>query len=601
MKIFAMCLVLVVLLLPTPQYADVLAADAPAQKAVLITGASSGIGRSTAELLAGAGYFVYAGARKEADIEALNAIDNIMAVRLDVTKQDQIDAAVELIAAEGRGLWGIVNNAGVNVIEPLIEADEDNLRFLFDVNVYGVFRVTKAFAPMVIESQGRIVNISSIAGILSGGLDGYGMYMMSKHAVESFTDQLAWEMARFNVKVSAVEPGNYKSQIGASRCKRMLADGIDQKYVYYADVMQRYFDSCAEYIKEGAASDSQPPDDVSAAIKHALFAENPKEHYLVVPDPFQNMITIGKSFEELLHLNHDHAFSYSRGELIDLMDEEWAILRGEKDRNWGETDASAQATTNVAGAGDVIAVIGTGDMGDSLGPKLAEIGYRIVYGSRDPSREFVQELVERTGNGASATTPMEAAQAADIVLLAVGWPPMEQVAQNLGDLDGKVVIDVSFAFEQGEDGYPVMSVDTSSAEMIQGWNPGAKVVKWSLPTALYIDDPQLTGKPPANFIAADDRVAKELVAQMAVAIGQDPIDAGPLRMSRAVESQVLLFMVPIYQGREEGWESLHFRTSYWPCNWGEDWSVPVADADNLAEFPERDTPPIPCTKFPPRP
>ncbi len=245
-----------------------------------------------------------------------------------------------------------------------------------------------------------------------------------------------------------------------------------------------------------------------------------------------------------------------------------------------------------------MAVIGTGDMGNSLGPKLAEIGYRIIYGSRDPTRESVQNLVERTGAGASATTQKEAAQAADIVLLAVPWPPMEEVAQNLGNLDGKIVIDVSFPFQQAEDGYPENMVETSSAEMIQGWNPGAKVVKWSLPTAYYIDEPLELGQRPANWIAADDREAKEKVAMMAAQIGQDPVDAGPLRLSRALESQVLLFMVPLYQRQKEGWESFIRRTSFWPCNWEDDWSEPVADSDNLAQFPEPETPAVPCSEQP---
>jgi hypothetical protein len=246
-----------------------------------------------------------------------------------------------------------------------------------------------------------------------------------------------------------------------------------------------------------------------------------------------------------------------------------------------------------------VAVIGTGDMGNSLGPKLAEIGYQIIYGSRDPTRESVQNLVERTGAGASATTQKEAAQAADIVLLAVPWPPMEQVAQNLGNLDGKIVIDVSFPFQQAEDGYPEIMVETSSAEMIQGWNPGAKVVKWSLPTAYYIDEPLGLGQRPTNFIAADDREAKEKVAMMAAQIGQDPYDAGPLRLSRALESQVLVFMVPLYQRRDEGWEFFNRRTSFWPCNWEDDWSEPVADSDNLAQFPKPDSPPVPCSEQPP--
>ncbi len=307
------------------------------QRAVLITGASTGIGRHATEQLAAAGYFVYAGARKDKDIAALNEIDNVMAVRLDVTKQDEIDAAVELIRSEGRGLWGLVNNAGINTIDPLIEADIEDLEFLFDVNVYGVFRVTKAFAPMIIESEGRIVNISSIAGILSGGLTGYGMYVMSKHAVEAFTDQLAFEMIPFGVKVAAVEPGNFRSEIGTSRCKRMLS-GDAKQYEYYADEMKPYVDLCKQRLSGEATNTSQPPDKVSDVIEHALFAAEPKEHYLVVPEPFEAYITIGKSFEELLNLNHEQEYSFSREELIALMDEEWAILRGEKERNWGDSD-----------------------------------------------------------------------------------------------------------------------------------------------------------------------------------------------------------------------------------------------------------------------
>lgn len=333
MKNIVVAVVTCILLLVFP---DARAED-HAQKAVLVTGASTGIGRHAAEQLASAGYFVYAGARKDKDIEALNAIDNIMAIRLDVTKQGEIDAAVELIRAEGRGLWGLVNNAGVNSIDPLIEADIEDLEFLFDVNVYGVFRVTKAFAPMIIESQGRIVNISSISGVLSGGLTGYGMYSMSKHAIEAYSDQLAFEMAGFGVHVAAVEPGNFRSQIGTSRCKRMLS-GDARQYEYYAEEMQRYTDYCKQRLSGEAPNTSEPPDKVSDVIEHALFADNPKEHYLVVPEAFQAYITIGKSFEELLNLNQEQEYSYSRDELIGIMDDEWAILRGEKERDWGEPD-----------------------------------------------------------------------------------------------------------------------------------------------------------------------------------------------------------------------------------------------------------------------
>jgi hypothetical protein len=133
-------------------------------------------------------------------------------------------------------------------------------------------------------------------------------------------------------------------------------------------------------------------------------------------------------------------------------------------------------------------------------------------------------------------------------------------------------------------------VETSSAELIQGWNPGAKVVKWSLPTAYYIDEPSELGRPPTNWIAADDRASKEKVAAIATEIGQDPIDAGPLRMSRALEAQVLLFMVPLYQRRAEHWENTVSRSSFWSCHWQDDWSEPVVDSGNLAKFPQPETP-----------
>ena len=247
---------------------------------------------------------------------------------------------------------------------------------------------------------------------------------------------------------------------------------------------------------------------------------------------------------------------------------------------------------------EVVAMIGTGDMGNSLGPKFAEIGYQVIYGSRDPERESVVELVKRTGSGASATTQEKAAAAAEIVVLAVGWPAMEEVAQNLGDLDGKIVIDVSFPIEQGPDGYPQSMVATSSAELIQGWNPGAHVVKWSLPTAYYIDEPLALGHPVVNLIAADDRESKEKVANIAAAIGQVPFDAGPLRMSGAVEAQGLLFAVPLYQRRSEHWENTAIFSTYWSCFWQDDWTAPVADADDLAEFPPTGSPATPCSEYP---
>jgi NAD(P)-dependent dehydrogenase (short-subunit alcohol dehydrogenase family) len=125
-------------------------------KSILVTGASTGIGRHLAETLAADGYHVYAGARKDKDLAALTAIDNVTAVRLDVTRQDQIDAVVEMIRDKGTGLYGLVNNAGVGSAGPVLETPVENHTFIYDVNVEGVYRTTKALAPLVIESGGRM-------------------------------------------------------------------------------------------------------------------------------------------------------------------------------------------------------------------------------------------------------------------------------------------------------------------------------------------------------------------------------------------------------------------------------------------------------------
>ena len=235
---------------------------------------------------------------------------------------------------------------------------------------------------------------------------------------------------------------------------------------------------------------------------------------------------------------------------------------------------------------ETVAVIGTGSMGGALGPRFAELGYRVIYGSRDPERASVTELVARTGNGATAATQQAAVAPADIVVLAVGWPAMEQVAQNLGNLDGKLIIDVSDPMVQGDDGYAVRTVETSSAELIQGWNPGATVVK-AFNTLGYfvIADPSSVDGPVTVPIAADDPRAKERVARIVAGMGLDPVDAGPLRFAHELEGMAILYMVPLDQRREQEWEFYFRRSTHWNAIWEDDWSVPVKDADHLAEIP----------------
>jgi NAD(P)-dependent dehydrogenase (short-subunit alcohol dehydrogenase family) len=287
------------------------------QKAVLITGASSGIGRNMAETLAAEGYYVYAGARKQADIDELSAIDNITGVRLDVNVQDDIDAAVDFVRSEGRGLYGLVNNAGVGVIAPLIEVDEEDLWFQMNVNVFGPYRVTKAFAPMIIESKGRITTTGSISGILSGFM--FGPYSMSKHAVEAFTDSLALEMRKFDVAVSVIEPGNYVSSIVDNILRRMEERGQTPEGSLYREEYERML---SRFQGEGySRSYNKEPDEVSAALLEFLSDSNPKRRYMVVPEERQAEVTIRKAISELTQLNERHVYSYSRDELIAMLDE----------------------------------------------------------------------------------------------------------------------------------------------------------------------------------------------------------------------------------------------------------------------------------------
>jgi NAD(P)-dependent dehydrogenase (short-subunit alcohol dehydrogenase family) len=271
------------------------------QKAVLVTGASTGIGRSITERLAADGYFVYAGARKDSDLEELNAIDNVQALRLDVTKPEEIAAAVEAVTAAGRGLHGLVNNAGVAITGPFSDTAEDDFDFVMQVNVHGPWRVTKAFTPLLVAGKGRITTIGSISGILSAR--DLGVYSMSKHAVEAFADSLALQMEPQGVRVSIVEPGNYNSEIGNSAARRSGVSRLTDRSLY------------------------KSPDEVAEAVMLALFEPDPKRRYMVVPNAYEGEITIRKAVQELVQLNEGHAYTYGRDALVQMLDEALATAR----------------------------------------------------------------------------------------------------------------------------------------------------------------------------------------------------------------------------------------------------------------------------------
>jgi len=290
-----------------------LADTSPDQKAVLVTGASSGLGRAMAETMAANGYFVYAGARKDKDLEELTAIENIQGVRLDVNNQDQIDAAVKTISEAGRGLYGLVNNAGVAVVQPLIEIEEQDFDFQMNVNIYGPYRVTRAFAPLLIESKGRISIIGSISGTLSSAT--WGPYSMTKFAMEAYADALAHEMKSFGVHVSLIEPGAYRSNIGKSALERMDEQNQSADDSQFKEAMDESINWLSLF-----ESDQGDPMEVADTVMKALFDDNPKPRYLIVPTQEQAYWTINRAIERMVEQNHDHKYSYDREALIEMLD-----------------------------------------------------------------------------------------------------------------------------------------------------------------------------------------------------------------------------------------------------------------------------------------
>lgn len=298
------------------------AASTPQQSAVLVTGASSGVGREIAVELAENGFFVYAGARSQPDLDELNSIDNVQSIRLDVTVQSEIDAAVRKITAGGRGLYALVNNAGVLITGPSTEVGIDKVQWLFDVNVFGVYRVTQAFAPLIIESRGRIVNIGSIAGNI--GIPFLGPYSMSKHAIEAYTDSLAAEMQRFGVHVSVIAPGDYASTLWNDDIARAkLARIVDDNSPYAKDYRA--------WIDMVAGMELKPPHEVAKVALRALSAEEPSRRYLVVPDAGEMAWVTGSAVERLAEINSNHAHSYSPAELTEMLHQAMSEQQAQKD------------------------------------------------------------------------------------------------------------------------------------------------------------------------------------------------------------------------------------------------------------------------------
>ena len=266
----------------------------PARSAILVTGASSGIGRAAALALAQKGYLVYAGVRSptfSSEFSKLNA--RLRPIVIDVAKPEQIEAAVTALSGEFAdqkpwrrvSLVGIVNNAGTTLKRPLETVPLEDVQSLWDVNVMGALRVSQAFAPMLRASKGRIVNVGSVQGCVT--LPMWGPYALTKYAVEALSDGLRQELEPFGISVSLVSPGYVNTELrgkGVPSNKSLTTTERDQYYSRFAAMWKKD----AELIK------LSPPccAETDAAIVHAMTDPFPRTRYY----PFTANVKFGPLF-----------------------------------------------------------------------------------------------------------------------------------------------------------------------------------------------------------------------------------------------------------------------------------------------------------------
>ena len=224
---------------------------------VLITGCSTGIGRAAAVELAGRGHHVTATARRP---ETLDGLDVAATAALDVDDPASITAAVSAVGE----IDVLVNNAGYAVVGPVERADLDEVRSMFETNVFGLSRMIQAVAPQMRDrGHGTIVNIGSVAGIVGAPLSGF--YAATKHAVEAITESLHYELGHFGIGVTVVEPGGIATEFGAN--ERHSGES-EPPY----DELRRQWDAASANL---TGDDPPGPEIVARAIADVIEADEP--------------------------------------------------------------------------------------------------------------------------------------------------------------------------------------------------------------------------------------------------------------------------------------------------------------------------------------
>lgn len=249
---------------------------------VLITGASSGIGKACALFLSKNGFHVFAGVRKSTDGDALqrDAMGKITPIMVDVADMPSIDACVKELASQTGGrLYGLINNAGVAFAGPLELFSLKEMQNLLNVNVMGTLAMTKACLPLLRNNKGaRLINIGSISGLFA--LPGFSCYAASKHAVEAITDSLRLELKPFDIHVSVIEPGNVETPI----FDKALSVSSEMKNAAGKEVQGRYTPLIGLMDKILHNPQGMPVDKVSTTVFEALTTRKPKTRYLMGKD-----------------------------------------------------------------------------------------------------------------------------------------------------------------------------------------------------------------------------------------------------------------------------------------------------------------------------
>jgi NAD(P)-dependent dehydrogenase (short-subunit alcohol dehydrogenase family) len=250
------------------------------QQSVVITGASTGIGKATALHLDKLGFRVFAGVRKEADGQALveEALGELTSILLDVTDDDSIAAAVRAVTdATSARLFGLVNNAGLSLNGPLELVSPPEIKKLMDVNVIGLLAATKAFLPRLRESQGRIVNISSGHGLLA--IPDKSVYAASKFAVQAISDALRVELRPFGVSVSCLAVGKVDTEV----LGKIVGDRERMIRAADPEIVELYRPLIEFFDREVKDLPGIPPVEVAEVVASALTTARPKARYLVGP------------------------------------------------------------------------------------------------------------------------------------------------------------------------------------------------------------------------------------------------------------------------------------------------------------------------------